>query len=116
VYAVATTQEYADQLDLEMSIHNTGGLSNGKDEFSLFASTSPIFDSSATKIGHVALSLDVPHGGTRNFHINFGGLPNLGNGQGESDFYVFVQVTDTLGDVTLGSFPKEVALNLPRPT
>jgi len=43
--------------------------------------------------------------GTRNFFINFN-VPDLSNGQNtDLDFHIFVQVTDTSGQVTLASFP-----------
>jgi hypothetical protein len=109
-YKVSGTQEAADQLDLEMSIQNSGGLSSGSDQFALFASASSTFDSSAIEIGQAPRNLKIPHNATRRFAVNF--VPtNLSNQQGtEVDQFIFVQVTDTSGGVTLAGFAKELKL------
>ena len=65
--------EYLSSLLMSMSIKNTGTAANGEDQFSLFASSSPTFDSSAVQIGGpLSLSLGlIPHNGLRNFNIKF---------------------------------------------
>lgn len=110
LYTVSGAEEHANQLDFTMAIRNTGALSSGNDQFALFASTSSTFDSSATQIGDVFLNLRIIHNGLRKFLVNLN-IPDLGNAQGtEVDRFVFLQVTDTAGDVTLASFPTQLKL------
>lgn len=113
-YTTKGTLEFTNQLDLEMAIRDTGAASSGDDGFTLYASPSSTFDSSATEIGHVVLNLKVIHNGLRKFLINFN-TANVSNSEGTAvDDFIFVQVTDTAGDVTLASFPR--ALKLAGPT
>jgi hypothetical protein len=109
-YTVTGTTEFTKQLDMEMAIEDTGALSSGNDGFTLYASPSSTFDSSATEIGHVVLNLKVIHNGLRKFFINFN-TANVSNSAGTAvDDYIFVKVLDTAGDATLASFPTVLQL------
>jgi hypothetical protein len=101
--------EFLSSLQMTMSIKNTGTAANGEDGFSLFASASPTFDSSVVQIGGpLTLSLGlIPHNGVRNFIIKFNTTTDLNDFSGnEIDRYIFVQVTDPTGNVTIASLGK----------
>jgi hypothetical protein len=99
---------FMSSLTMQMSIKNTGTAASGEDQFSLFASTSPTFDSSAVQIGG-PLSLDlgsIPHNGLRIFNIQFNTIDLNDFSGNELDRYIFVQVTDPTGNVTMASLGK----------
>lgn len=102
------TLQYLSSLSMTMSIKNTGTAANGEDQFSLFASTSPTFDSSAVLIGGpFPLSLGlIPHNGLRNFNIKFNTIDLNDFSGNEIDRYIFVQVTDPSGNLTIASLGK----------
>jgi hypothetical protein len=101
--------EYLSFLTMEMQIKNTGTGAAGEDQFNLYASSSPTFDSSAVQIGG-PLSLDlgsIPHNGLRIFNIEFGATADLNDFSGsEVDRYIFVQVTDPTGNTSIASLGK----------
>jgi len=99
------TQEFLQSIEFKMSIKNTGSLDNGGEHFSLYASTSPVFDSSAQRVGGpLPLPLVIGKGGVRSFFIDFNLGVDLNDFSGnEIDRYVFVQVTDSAGNVTIAS-------------
>jgi len=100
--------ESLSSLLMAMSIKNTGTAANGEDQFSLFASSNPTFDSSAVQIGGpLSLSLGlIPHNGLRNFNIKFNTIDLNDYSGNEIDRYVFVQITDPTGNVTTASLGK----------
>jgi hypothetical protein len=104
--------EYLSSLLMSMSIKNTGTAANGEDQFSLFASSNPTFDSSAVQIGGpLSLSLGlIPHNGLRNFNIKFNTIDLNDFSGNEIDRYIFVQVTDPTGNVTTASLGKTLKM------
>ncbi len=101
--------QHITQLDLTMSIKNAGATSTGADQFTLFASANPTFDSSAVEENSLPLTLTVIKGGIRTFYINFN-MPDNGPDDGTViDRYIFVQVTDPFGAITMASYPTPIS-------
>ena len=102
------SQEFLSSLTMQMSIKNTGTGASGEEQFSLFASGSATFDSSAVQIGG-PLSLDlgsIPKNGLRIFKIQFNTVELNDFSGNELDRYIFVQVTDPTGNLTMASLGK----------
>jgi hypothetical protein len=103
--------QYLSQIKFEMSITNSGTATTGGETFTLFASTSPNFNpsdpSTAAQIGQVPLDLPIiPHNGKRNFFVEFGTTQDLNDFSGNDvDLYLFVQVKDATGNVTMANYP-----------
>jgi hypothetical protein len=114
VYATDSSDasaQHITQLDLMMSIINNGAVSIGSDQFTLYASTKPTFDSSAIKQNPqpAGLTLDEYPGSNTPFQVDFD-IPDTGPDNGTPvSYYVFVQITDTSGGVSMASYPTPVS-------
>jgi hypothetical protein len=100
-------------LTMSMEIINAGATTNGSEPLTLFASTSSTFDSSAVAVGQITLELgNIPgNGGKRTFNASFNTSPNFPgtpDSNGNTNLYIFVQVTDPAGNITMASFPNTV--------
>jgi hypothetical protein len=102
--------QYLSNLQFEMGIKNVGSTADGDDIFTLYASPDATFDSSALQVGQVTLkALDTPHNGLRTFLIDWNLTTDLENYSNEDIHdYIFVQVTDPTGNVTLARYPTTV--------
>ena len=104
-----SSAQHITQLDLQMSIQNNGTNSLGADTFTLFASTKTTFDSSAIKETSLPLTLYIYALQNYPLQIDFG-IPDNGPDNGTAiNYYIFVQVTDTSGDVTMASYPTPIS-------
>lgn len=101
--------EYLSTLQFEMSIKNTGSTASGNDVFTLFASPDSTFDSSALQVGQVTLNLDTPKNGLRTFNVAWNLTADLENYSNQDIHdYIFVQITDPTGNVTMARYPTTV--------
>jgi hypothetical protein len=102
--------EYLSTLQFEMGIKNNGSTADGNDVFTLFASPDSTFDSSAQQVGQVTLNnLDTPHNGLRTFFVSWNLTVDLEDYSGEdTSDYIFVQVTDPTGNITMARYPTTV--------
>jgi hypothetical protein len=99
-----------------MTIQNNGLNSIGQDMFTLFTSSKPTFDSTATKVVTEPLTLDVYSLENYPLQIDFG-IPDTGLDNGTPlNYYIFVQVTDTAGDVTQTGYATQIAFAGPAST
>jgi hypothetical protein len=104
-----TTAQHITQLDVQMSIQNNGLNSLGVDTFTLFASTKPTLDSTAIKENSLPLTLDVYTLSNYPLQVDFS-IPDNGPDNGTPiNYYIFVQVTDTAGDVTQASYATPIS-------
>jgi hypothetical protein len=106
-----SSAQHITQLDLFMSIVNKGAVSIGSDQFTLFASTKPTFDSSAIKENSqpLQLTLDEYPGSNNPFQIDIN-VPDNGPDNGTPvNYYIFVQVTDTSGGVSMASYATPIS-------
>ncbi len=97
------------QLDLFMSIQNYGTTSNGKDLFTLFASTKPTLDSSAIQESSLPLNLYI--GSEQDYPLQLDiNIPDNGPDNGTPvNYYIFVQVTDTAGGISEASYATPIS-------
>ncbi len=103
--------EYLSKLQFEMGIKNTGTTASGSDVFTLFASPNATFDSSALQVGQVSLNLTTPHNGLRTFFVAWGLTTDLENYSGLTvEDYMYVQVTDPTGNVTVVRYPTTIVV------
>jgi hypothetical protein len=102
--------QYLSTLEFKMSIKNTGDSADGDDQFTLFASPSATFDSSALQVGQVTLdNLATPKNGLRTFFVSWNLTQDLDNySDTEIDMYMYVQVKDPTGNVTMAAYPTPV--------
>jgi hypothetical protein len=105
------SSQHITQLDLSMSIFNKGTVSIGSDQFTLFASTKSTFDSSAIKETPqpLPLTLNEYPGSNTPFQIDIN-VPDNGPDNGTViNYYIFVQVIDTAGGVSMASYATPVS-------
>jgi hypothetical protein len=101
--------QYLSTLQFDMSIKNNGSTADGEDQFTLFASPDSTFDSSAIQVGQVSLSLNTPKGGLRTFFVKWGLTTDLDDySTDEINDYIYVQVMDPTGNITMASYPTPV--------
>jgi hypothetical protein len=95
-----------------MAIENKGAGVDASSQYALYLSTSPTFDSSATLIASLPLTqLIAGRDQDTPFQVDFGvPQPNPIAFAGGS-YYVYVQVTDPDGAVTMGSDPTPIVIN-----
>jgi hypothetical protein len=106
--------QHITQLDLFMSIFNKGTVSIGSDTFTLFASTKPTFDSTAIQESSLPLTLDEYTGSNNGFQIDIN-IPDNGPDDGTSvNYFIFVQVTDTAGGVSMASYATPISFAGPK--
>jgi hypothetical protein len=129
VPAPATTAEFTDsivtatpqynqsngalnELNFLMFIQNNGVTSNGPNQFTLYASTSPTFSSSAVQVASLPLTQYIEgNGGTASFQLDVDVPPLQSLGLTAQSYYVFLKVTAPDGSVSMAGDSTPVIFN-----